>query len=209
MPADQLPAYVPPQYANWVTTAATDTGLPVSVVAAQIDEESGFNPLATSSAGAEGIAQFEPATYAAVGGHGSEYNAQNELQPYINLTNENLTWSGGNVAKALAAYNAGQGNWQAGVGYANTILSNAGQQSQLTATPGNVNASSQNTPTGSGNPSGGGFNPLNPASWISTDTWERLGLILFGAILVLVGVYMLAGKQTIKIASTAAKAAAA
>jgi soluble lytic murein transglycosylase-like protein len=36
-----------------------------------------------------------------------------------------LQWSGGNVQQALAAYNAGQGNWQAGLGYANTILAKA------------------------------------------------------------------------------------
>ena len=52
------------------------------------------------------------------------------------------------------------------------------------------------------------FNPLNPASWVSPDMWQRIGLVVFGALLVLVGIFMLAGKTTIKVAGTAAKAAA-
>lgn len=52
------------------------------------------------------------------------------------------------------------------------------------------------------------FNPLNPTTWLSSDTWERVGLVIFGALLVIVGVFMLAGKQTIKIATTAAEAGA-
>lgn len=52
------------------------------------------------------------------------------------------------------------------------------------------------------------FNPLNPVSWVSSDTWERIGLVIFGALLVIVGVFMLAGKTTIKIAKDAGEAAA-
>jgi soluble lytic murein transglycosylase-like protein len=37
-----------------------------------------------------------------------------------------LHWSHGNVQMALAAYNAGQRNWRAGLGYADEILSIAG-----------------------------------------------------------------------------------
>jgi hypothetical protein len=68
-----------------------------------------------------------------------------------------------------------------------------------TANPGNVSLGTATLTS---------FNPLNPASWISSDMWERVGLVIFGALLVLVGVFMLAGKQTIKIASTAAEAGA-
>jgi hypothetical protein len=133
---EALPGYVPHQYDSWVLDASKGSGLPVDVVAAQIDEESGFQPGVTSPAGAEGIAQFEPGTYAGVGGKGSEYVAANELDPYIKLTRENLSWAGGDVRKALAAYNAGQGNWQAGLGYADTILANAKQPGDLNVKPG-------------------------------------------------------------------------
>ena len=46
---------------------------------------------------------------------------------YINFMKQLLQWSGGNVRQALAAYNAGQGNWQAGLGYADQILSDSTQ----------------------------------------------------------------------------------
>jgi soluble lytic murein transglycosylase-like protein len=205
MVSSNIPSYVPAEYDQWVTDAAAGTGLPVTVVAAQINEESGFNPDVTSPAGAEGIAQFEPATYADVGGKGSEYVAQNELQPYINLTNENLQWSGGDVEKALAAYNAGQGNWQAGLGYADTILANAGETRNATATPGDKNVSGA-----APGPGISGFNPANPFSWgdlFNADTLERFGLIVLGGLLVIVGIWMLAGKQTLKVVTQTAKTA--
>ena len=65
---------VPQQYRSDVATAARATGLSASVVAAQINDESGFNPTVTSPTGAMGIAQFEPQTWAEYG-HGSAYNA--------------------------------------------------------------------------------------------------------------------------------------
>ena len=146
---EPLPSYVPHQYDSWVLEAAKGTGLPVDVVAAQINEESGFQPGVTSPAGAEGIAQFEPATYAGVGGTGSEYVAANELAPYIKLTRQNLTWAKGDVQKALAAYNAGQGNWQAGIGYADTILSNANAKG-LNVQPGSGSGVNPNVGKGLG-----------------------------------------------------------
>lgn len=43
-------------------------------------------------------------------------------QAYVALMDQLLHWSRGNVQMALAASNAGQGNWQAGLGYASQIL---------------------------------------------------------------------------------------
>jgi hypothetical protein len=197
-----MPSYVPAAYDNWVTEASAGSGLPVAVVAAQINDESGFNPNAESSAGAEGIAQFLPSTYAGVGGTGSEYNAQNELQPYITLTKQNLAWSGGNIEKALAAYNAGQGDWQAGLGYADTILSNAGEPASADAVPGDVTTTGGTSSTPSnGNVSLGSVGPFSAS--ISSDKLERFGLIVFGAGLIAIGLWMMFGKQTIKLASMA------
>jgi Transglycosylase SLT domain len=200
-----MPSYVPSAYQGWVSDAASETGLPVPVVAAQIEEESGFNPNAVSPAGAEGIAQFLPSTYESVGGTGSLFNAQNELQPYITLTDENLDWSGGNVEQALAAYNAGQSNWQAGIGYAETILSNAGlPTTETVSTPPDVDT---NTPGGTQQAQTTSFNPLNPLSWLDlfgsgdvTDYLERFGLIVFGGAMILVGLWMLtSGKAKIQV----------
>lgn len=77
-------------------------------------------------------------------------------------------------------------------------------------TPGDVNTTSPNAQLTS-------FNPLNPLSWLNlfssgshvTDYLERFGLIVFGGALILVGIWLLAGKQTIKIATTAAAPEAA
>jgi cell wall-associated NlpC family hydrolase len=95
---------VPAQYVTTVEQAASANGIPSSLLAGLIQQESGFNPDAVSSAGAEGIAQFMPATAAGMG-----------VDPYeptsaINGAAEMLgsyTRQFGSYADALAAYNAG------------------------------------------------------------------------------------------------------
>jgi hypothetical protein len=144
--SDKVPSYVPPGYVSWVQRAAKATGLPASVVAAQINDESGFNPSAVSSAGAQGIAQFLPSTFAGFG-HGSPFNPSDALAAYINYTNSNLRATHGNVRDALAAYFAGAGNIPGGIAYANSILAAAGAGGGLTSTGG---------PTTGGTGTGGG-----------------------------------------------------
>jgi hypothetical protein len=66
-------------------------------------------------------------------------------------------------------------------------------------TGGNVQTTAATTTTG--------FNPLNPGSWITSlaapfggdirNIAERLGLILLGGILILVGIWMIGGKKTV------------
>lgn len=112
---------VPSYYQLFVGIAAQQTGLPYQVVAAQAYVESGFNANAVSPAGAEGWLQFLPSTFAEYGS-GSPFNVNDEMHAYINFMRVLINWAGGNVRIALAAYNAGQGNWQAGLGYADEIL---------------------------------------------------------------------------------------
>ena len=152
--AGPLPSYVPAAYQQWVLQAAAGTGLPANVVAAQIEMESGFNPRATSPVGAQGIAQFMPGTYAAVGGQGSAYNPSNALPAYITLMRQLLTQFHGNVSQALAAYNAGPGNIGAGAGYARSILNNAGvAQSAVAGATGTTAATAAGaTPTAGASP---------------------------------------------------------
>lgn len=114
---------VPAQYQTYVANAAKELGIPQSVVAAQISLESGFNPNAVSPAGAEGIAQFEPGTFASYGS-GSPFDVSDAFSAYVNYMKE-LLKKEGTVKKALEAYNAGPGNLSAGEGYADKILSNA------------------------------------------------------------------------------------
>ena len=118
----------PSSVTGYIQQAARGTGLPESVVAAQIEVESNYESGAVSPAGAEGPYQFMPSTWATLGfPAGQEYNWATSTHAYINFMRLLLAWSGGNVQQALAAYNAGQANWQAGLGYADHILSMAGQ----------------------------------------------------------------------------------
>ena len=119
-----LSTTIPRQYRRYVTAAARDTGLPAGVIAAQIDDESGWDPKAQSGAGAEGIAQFEPGTWAQWG-TGSPYNPADAFPAYAAYMSSLLSQFG-NVRDALAAYNAGPADLQAGYPYADRILSAAG-----------------------------------------------------------------------------------
>jgi len=118
----------PSSVTGYVQQAAQGTGLPESVVAAQIQVESSYDAGAISPAGAEGPYQFMPSTWATLGfPAGQEFSWATSTHAYITFMRLLLAWSGGNVRQALAAYNAGQGDWQAGLGYADQILSMAGQ----------------------------------------------------------------------------------
>ena len=118
----------PSSVTSYIQQAAQGTGLPESVVAAQVQVESNFQSGAVSPAGAEGPYQFMPSTWATLGfPAGQEFDWATSTHAYVSFMRLLLAWSGGNVRQALAAYNAGQANWQAGLGYADQILSMAGQ----------------------------------------------------------------------------------
>lgn len=132
---------IPSAYQGYVSSASKDLGIPETIIAAQIALESSWNPNAVSGAGAEGIAQFMPATFAAYG-KGSPFNPADAFAAYTAYMKALLKQEGGDVRKALEAYNAGPGNLGAGASYASTILSRAGS--------GDVTASSQSADTGTG-----------------------------------------------------------
>lgn len=116
---------IPRKYRSLAQEASRESGLPLKVVAAQISEESGWQPNATSPTGAEGIAQFEPGTWSSWG-HGSAYNPQDAMPAYGRFMGHLLKQYHGDIRDALAAYNAGPGNLQAGYSYADQILGAAG-----------------------------------------------------------------------------------
>lgn len=149
---------VPAQYEGILKNAATETGLPYGVVVAQVNEESGFNPSALSGADAQGMFQFLPSTYTGLGfPAGTEDDPNTEVKAYIAYMKQLLAWSGGDVRKALAGYNAGQGNWQAGIGYADTILSASGQPDTVTAGGGSGGSSGSGSSGGTTAASTTGF----------------------------------------------------
>lgn len=77
--------------------------------AAQVRQESAFNPRATSYVGARGIAQFMPGTWAQWGEGADPFDpiAGIDAQHRYMLWLEARTWD---QAAAIAAYNAGLGN---------------------------------------------------------------------------------------------------
>jgi len=115
---------VPASLINW---AAGVIGIDPSIVAAQINEESGGDPSALSPTGARGVAQFEPGTWAGEGCAGSPNDVNAAMTCYAKYMYSLLQQEHGSIRDALAAYNAGPGNLSAGYGYADTILANAGQ----------------------------------------------------------------------------------
>jgi peptidoglycan DL-endopeptidase CwlO len=95
---------VPAQYVSTIEQAASANGIPPSLLAALLSHESRFEPTVVSSAGAEGIAQFMPATAAGMG-----INPNDPTQA-INGAAQLLgsyTRQFGSYADALAAYDAG------------------------------------------------------------------------------------------------------
>ena len=120
-----LSVRIPGRYRQLVREAAAYSGVPVKVIAAQIDDESSWDPGVVSSAGAEGIAQFEPGTWSSYGS-GSPFNPADAFPAYAKYMRNLLDSYQGSLRDALAAYNAGPHNIAAGYGYADTILSAAG-----------------------------------------------------------------------------------
>lgn len=123
-----LSAAVPPQYIDSVMQAGSicDAITP-SLIAAQIDTESSWNPLAVSPAGAQEIAQFMPGTWESVGMDG---NGDGVIDPFnpadailsqghfmCSLYNQvQQYFSEPSLEYTLAAYNAGLGAVQASNG---------------------------------------------------------------------------------------------
>lgn len=195
------PASVQP----YLNEAAKGTGLPLSVVQAQNYTESGYQTGETSSAGAEGPWQFLVSTFESLGFNVSGINDWSvSTQAYIKYMNELLQQEHGNVRNALAAYNAGPGNLSAGYGYADHILSLAGQSSGITDSGGSTSGSDAAN-TGDISASAGGILSwpgeitgffkdgktfidallwiVNPASWV------RIGAFVVGLALLALAIY--------------------
>ena len=97
-----------------------------SIIAAQIDQESNWNPNAGSSAGAQGIAQFMPSTWASAGKDGdgdgkadiwnphdaiwSQGNYMCGLASQVETAKKSGKLTGDTLQLTLAAYNAGLGS---------------------------------------------------------------------------------------------------
>jgi murein DD-endopeptidase MepM/ murein hydrolase activator NlpD len=124
------PGTVPAAYEALVQQAGqTCPGITAPLLAAQLDAESGWNPNAVSDAGAQGLAQFMPATWAGQGIDGDRDGVRDPFNPADAIASEaafmcallaavtgDSTLTGDPLELALAAYNAGLGAVQRSAG---------------------------------------------------------------------------------------------
>jgi soluble lytic murein transglycosylase-like protein len=100
-----IPDFVPARWAPAISRAAQRWNVGAALLAAQLFQESHFNPFATSSTGAQGIAQFMPGT-------AKDYNLTDPFDGDAAILAQahlmhDLLARFGSVPLALAAYNAG------------------------------------------------------------------------------------------------------
>ena len=123
MPASQIRGFVPDEVADEVLAAPTGTraelealaadvarrhGLAPALVLAVASVESGFQPKAVSPKGAQGLMQLMPATAASLG-VSDAFDPETNLEGGSRYLAELINLYGGDLTKALAAYNAGPG----------------------------------------------------------------------------------------------------
>jgi soluble lytic murein transglycosylase-like protein len=93
-------------YNSIINAAATQYGIDPSVLEGLVHQESGFNPDAVSSAGAQGLTQVMPENDAA-DGITDPFDPTQSIYGGAKQLSEDLSEFNGNVSDALAAYNAG------------------------------------------------------------------------------------------------------
>jgi soluble lytic murein transglycosylase-like protein len=122
-------------YGPMIAEAAQRHGLDERILTELVRQESGFDPNATSPAGARGLTQLMPGTAASLGVTDPTDPAQ-AIDGGARYLRQQLDAFGGDYAKALAAYNAGPGAVQRYGGvppygetqhYVSTILGKAGR----------------------------------------------------------------------------------
>lgn len=91
-----------------VQQAAYKYGLPAELVRSVVRHESNFNPHAVSPAGAQGLMQLMPATARELG-VSDPFDIQQNIDGGSRYLKSMLDGFGGDLRKALAAYNAGPG----------------------------------------------------------------------------------------------------
>lgn len=189
-------------YRQVAIAAAKAAGIDPNIFVAQIQQESGFNPNAKSSAGAEGIAQFMPGTAKGMGVN--PWDPVASLYAAARLDANNLHAYGGDWAKALAAYNAGGGSVNSWVSkFGSNWLSHAFPETQnyVKTILGNKTSTGQSGTSMSGtfpnNPVPTDQNPngfLNMLG-ISASGFQQFLLVVFGGLVVVIGLFFVVRKK--------------
>jgi hypothetical protein len=150
----------------YIAEAERRYGIPSGVLNSLIGVESGGNAAAVSPTGARGETQFEPGTARTYGVHfGTSPGA---IKSQILGAGHYLSDLGyaKNPRKALASYNAGPGNFQAGLGYADKVL--GGAKGSTVPLPGQPTIPGI-TPVGSQAPEPNPFDTLLKLNQFSSD----------------------------------------
>ncbi len=103
------PATPASRFDSLITEAATVYGVDADLIRAVIRAESNFNPKAKSPVGAQGLMQLMPALQQDYG-ITDPFDPRQNVMGGVRYLSRLLTMHGGNVALALASYNAGPGN---------------------------------------------------------------------------------------------------
>jgi len=99
------------RYDDLIKEAAERYGLPPALIRAVIMTESAFDPLAVSSAGAQGLMQLMPALSNEMG-VSDAFDPRENIMAGAQYLSSLLEAQKGNIKLALASYNAGPGNVQ-------------------------------------------------------------------------------------------------
>lgn len=129
-------------YEPLIEQAAARNGVDPAVLHGLIEQESGFDPSATSSAGASGLTQLMPGTASSLG-VANPLNPAESIEGGARYLGQLMTQFGGNTEDALAAYNAGPGAVEQYGG----IPPYAETQSYVSKVLGNAEAYRQSHPT--------------------------------------------------------------
>lgn len=97
-------------YEQEVANASAQYGVDANLIQAVIAQESSGNVNATSSAGAMGLMQLMPSTFASMDVGTNAYDAQTNINAGTKYLSQLLSQAGGDVETALASYYAGSGN---------------------------------------------------------------------------------------------------
>jgi hypothetical protein len=190
---------------NQINAASDKYGVPATLIAAVIKQESGFQPTAHSGAGAAGLMQLMPSTARGLGVT-NVYDPSQSIDGGTKYLAQQIQNFNGNISYALAAYNAGPGAvkkyngvppYQETQKYVKTIMANyAGGNID----PGSLNIDSSGNTIGS-NPFDIGATIVNGFQkifqTIATDTTKFLIMVVLFGVFIFFGYKALTGSPEV------------